>query len=44
MRVVYPVTNVPRSNQVNALQLLEPACKATGSKNSRDREGDDALR
>ena len=40
MRVIYLVTNVPRPDQVNALQLLELACKTTGSEDPRYREGD----
>jgi len=44
VRVVYPVTNVPRPNQVDALQLGEPACKATGSEESRYGEGENDLR
>ena len=35
VRVVDPAANVPRPNQINALQLLEPARKTTGSEDTR---------
>jgi hypothetical protein len=42
--VVYPKTDVPRPNQIDALQLGEPVGKTTGFEESRYREGENALR